>query len=89
MTKKRVDFWHDGDSGQFTDGTWFRLARVNAPEKHRAGGERATRAAAGMTGQSRGHVNVRSVCRSYNRAVVEMRNSDGSINDRMRRRGYR
>ncbi len=89
MVRKRVDYWHDGDSGRFTDGTWFRLARVNAPEKHRAGGERATRTAAGMAGQSNGYVNVRNIGRSYNRAVVEMRNGDGSINERLRRRGYR
>jgi len=57
--------------------------------KHQFGGSKATRTAAGMTGQSSGLVNVRTVGRSYGRAVVEMRNSDGSINERLRKKGYK
>ena len=75
--RKRIDHWIDGDSGMFTDGNYFRLARVHAPEKHQFGGERATRRAAGMSGQSSGNVSVQVVGQSY-----------GSINNRMLRRGY-
>jgi len=89
MTRKRIDHWIDGDSGVFIDGTHFRLAGVNAPEKRTHDAETATRAVAGMTGQTNGYVNVRTVGRSYGRKVVEMSNSDGSINERMRKRGYR
>ena len=89
MVKKRIDHWKDGDSGAFTDGTPFRLARVRAPEKHQFGGSKATRTAAGMSGQSHGLVNVRKVGRSYGRDVVEIGNRHGSINNRMRAKGYR
>ncbi|MBS3106430.1 nuclease [Candidatus Woesearchaeota archaeon] len=86
--KKRIDHWIDGDTGIFTDGRIFRLAGVRAPEHHQFGGETATRRVAGMTGQSNGLVNVRRVGGSYGRDVVELRNGDGSINGRMRSRGY-
>lgn len=89
MQKKRIAFWKDGDSGYFSDGTEFRLARVRAPEKHQFGGVKATRAAAGMSGRTNGYVSVKSVARDkYGRLIVEMRNRDGSINDRLRKRGY-
>ena len=89
MVKKRIGHWKDGDSGVFTDSSRFRLARVRAPESHQYGGSKATRTAAGMTGQTRGVVNVRRVGKSYGRAVVEMQNRHGSINSRMRAKGYR
>ena len=53
--KKRINNWRDGDSGFFTDGVPFRLAKVRAPEKHQFGGEKA--------------------------------NKDGSINNRLLKRG--
>jgi hypothetical protein len=64
------------------------LARVRTPERHRFGSSTATRTAAGMTGQTNGIVKVRTVAKSYGRDVVEMWNRDGSINERLRRRGY-
>jgi len=87
--KKKVKRWTDGDSGVFKDGTRFRLARVRAPEHHQFGGKNATKVAAGMTSRSGGNVQVKRVGSSYGRSVVEMRNQDGSINNRMRSRGYR
>ena len=87
--KKRVKRWTDGDSGIFKDGTRFRLARVRAPEHHKFGGKKATKVAAGMTSRSGGYVQVKRVGSSYVRPVVEMRNQDGSINNRMRSRGYK
>ena len=88
MPRKKIHHWIDGDTGKFTDGSTFRLARVRAPEKHQFGGSKATKTASGMTGRSRGYVNVKTVSKSFGRAVVEMRNKDGSINDRMRKKGY-
>lgn len=90
MAKKRIDSWKDGDSGKFTDGTPFRLARVRAPERHQFGGKTATRRAAGMSGKTRGFVNVKTVGRDkYGRKVVEISNKHGSINNRLLRRGSR
>lgn len=88
IKRKRIDYWKDGDSGYFTDGTPFRLANVRAPEKHQFGGSKATKTAAGMTSRSNGFVNVEKVGTSYGRSVVKMWNADGSINSRMRRKGY-
>ena len=87
--EKKVKRWTDGDSGVFKDGTRFRLARVRAPEHHQFGGKKATKVAGGMTSRSSGYVQVKRVGSSYGRSVVEMRNQDGSINNRMRSRGYR
>ncbi len=88
MMRKRVEYWEDGDSGIFTDGTPFRLARVRAPESHQFGGERATRMAAGITGRSNGFVRIKPVARdAFGRLVVEMFNKDGTINNRLLRKG--
>ena len=90
MLRKKIKEWVDGDSGFFSDGTPFRLAKVRAPELHQFGGYKAKRIVAGMTGRSRGFVSVRQVGRDkYGRAIVEMSNKDGSINERMRKKGYR
>ena len=87
--RKTIKRWVDGDSGEFTDGTRFRLANVNTPEKHQFGGRKATKVASGMTSRSSGSVNVNKVGSSYGRDVVHLRNKDGSINERMKRRGYK
>ena len=88
--KKTIKKWKDGDSGSFSDGTEFRLARVRAPEKRQAGGSKATKVASGMTGRSKGRVNVEQVGKDrYGRVIVEMSNKDGSINDRLIKKGYK
>ncbi len=88
MARKRVKKWNDGDSGVFTDGKRYRLAGVRAPEKHQFGGETATRRAAGMTGQTKGVVNVSTVGRdTYGRLLVNMSNKHGSVNKRLQHRG--
>jgi len=87
--RKRVRKWDDGDSGIFTDGTRFRLKDVRANERHQFGGSKATKTAAGMTGRSKGFVKVKKVARDkYGRDVVDMWNKDGSINNRMKKKGY-
>ncbi|MBW3002481.1 thermonuclease family protein [Candidatus Woesearchaeota archaeon] len=88
--RRKIKKWLDGDSGHFSDGTSFRLARVRAPEKHQFGGSRATRAATGMTGRSKGNVFVKTIATGkYGRKIVEMSNKDGSINNRLLKRGFR
>jgi len=88
--RKKIKSLDDGDSGKFTDGTSFRLARVRAHEKHQFGGSTAKRTLAGMIGRTKGNVQVKTVARgTYGRKVIEMKNKDGSINERMRKRGYK
>lgn len=80
----------DGDSGVYVaDGTRFRLISVRAPEKNQDGGSKSTRVASGMVGRSNGRVSIEEVGRDkYGRVLVNMKNKDGSINDRMRKKGY-
>ena len=90
IVRKKVTKWYDGDSGEFSDGTKFRLSNVSAPERHQFGAEKATRRAAGMTGQSGGRINWRKVARDrYGREVGTMSNQHGSINQRLSRRKMR
>lgn len=87
--KAKIRKWFDGDSGQFTGGQHFRLASVNAPERHQFGGTRVKHSVAGMTGRSHGTVNATVLGRDfYGRLLVNLSNRDGSINQRMRRKGY-
>jgi len=87
MKRKRISKWIDGDSGVFSDGTRFRLARVGCPERGQYGASKATRMVAGMTSRTKGVVSVKKVGQSYGRDVVEIWNRHGSVNDRMRHRG--
>lgn len=89
IKKKRIDSWRDSDSGSFTDGTKFRLSNVRAPERYQFGGQKTTKTVAGMTGRTEGFVNVNTLARDkYGKLIVDMWNKDGSINSRMRKRGY-
>jgi micrococcal nuclease len=89
IMRTKIKKWDDGDSGLLTTGQRFRLAGVRAPEKGKRGGSTATRRAAGMTGTTQGVVNVSIVGRDkYGRQLVNMSNKDGSINQRLRKKGY-
>ncbi len=88
--KKKVKYLDDGDSGKFADGTPFRLARVRAHEKHQYGGSTATKVLAGILGRSKGIVMSKTVAVGrYGRKIVELKNKDGSINARMRKKGHK
>lgn len=90
IMKRKIKQWDDGDSGVFSDGTRFRLNNVRTPEKYQFGGEKATRTAAGMTARANGQVSWNSIARDkYGRQIGNMSNKDGSINQRMRDKGYR
>ena len=89
MTKRKIGKLYDGDSGTFANGENFRLANVRAPETGRKDASSAKRALAGMLGRSSNSVNVKEVGRDkYGRTLVKFSNSDGSINQRMRDKGY-
>ena len=63
---------------------------MRAPEKNKTGGSKATKVAAGMTGRSKGWVNINKVgTNRYGRVLIEMSNKDGSINERLRKKGYK
>ena len=88
--KKKVKSLDDGDSGRFADGTPFRLARVRAHEKHQYGGSTATKVLAGILGRSKGIVISKTVAiGGYGRKIVELKNKEGSINERMIKKGYK
>ena len=79
----------DGDSGTYSDGTKFRLSNVRAPESNQSGGSKAKKVASGMVGRSKSRVNIEEVGRDkYGRILVNMKNKDGSINERLRKKGY-
>ena len=89
MVKKKVKKWTDGDSGVFADGSRFRLRNVRAPEYKSKTGKRAKRSASGMTGRSKSWVGIKTYAKDkYGRFVVDMWNKDGSVNKRLRKKGY-
>lgn len=89
MLRKKIKKLFDPDSGYFSDGTKFRLANVRAPEHNQKGASKAKRTVAGMIGRSKGVVSVSIKAKDrYGRLVVDMKNKDGSINERMRKKGY-
>lgn len=89
MVRKKVKQLDDGDSGSFSDGTKFRLNNVRCHEKHQYGGSTAKRTLAGMLGRTGNVINWNPVARDkYGRQVGNMSNKDGSINQRMRKKGY-
>jgi len=80
----------DGDSGTLPDGTRFRLANVRAPEMNQRDGTKARNVSRGMISRSKGIVSIEVTGRDkYGRVLVNMSNKDGSINERMRAKGYR
>jgi endonuclease YncB( thermonuclease family) len=85
----QIQFFFDGDSGQFSNGERFRLADVRSPDKDDPDYLKAKRVVTGMAGRNRRRVTVEEVgIDPYSRLLVKIYNEDGSINDRMRQRGY-
>lgn len=80
----------DGDSVTLSDGTRFRLANVRAPEMNQRDGTKTRNVSSGMRSRSEGMVSIEEIGRDkYGRVLVNMSNKDGSINERMRAKGYR
>ena len=85
----QIQFFCDGDSGQFSNGERFRIANIHTPEKDDPEYRRAKRIVSSMAGRSKGWVTVEVVgIDQYGRLLVELGNQDGSINERMRQRGF-
>ncbi|MFH1972645.1 MAG: thermonuclease family protein [archaeon] len=90
MVKRRVKEWHDGDSGIFANGTRFRLDNVRAPELYQFGGPTAKKSAAGMTGKTNQFVDWKRTGKDkYGREIGKMSNKHGSVNERLRKKGYK
>ena len=86
----QIQFFFDGDSGQFSNGERFRMADVRSPEEDDPDYIKAKRIVSGMAGRFHKWVSVEEVgIDQYGRVLVKLYNEDGSINDRMRQRGYR
>ena len=86
----QIQFFFDGDSGQFSNGERFRLADVRSPDKNEVNYMRAKRSVSAMAGRSQRWVSVEEVgIDPYGRLIVKLENQDGSINERMKQRGYR
>ena len=86
----QIQIFFDGDSGQFSNGERFRLADVRSPDKNEVDYMKAKRILSGMAGRSKGWVSVEEVgIDPYGRVIVKLENQDGSINERMKQRGYR
>jgi len=86
----QIQFFVDGDSGQFANGERFRLADVRSPDKDDPDYLKAKRVVTGMAGRNRCRVTVEQVgIDQYGRLLVELFNEDGSLNERMKQRGYR
>ncbi len=89
MVKRKIKKLFDGDSGKFANGENFRLTNVRAPETGRRGASSAKRTLAGMLGKSNNSANVTRVGKDkYGRTLVRMSNDNGSINERMRKKGF-
>lgn len=86
----QIQFFFDGDSGQFSNGERFRLADVRSPDKDDPDYLKAKRIVSGMAGRSHRMVTVDEVgIDPYGRLLVKLENQDGSLNERMKLRGYR
>ena len=86
----QIQFFIDGDSGQFSNGERFRLADVRSPSKNEVDYMKAKRSVSAMAGRSGRWVTVEEVgIDPYGRLLVKLENQDGSLNERMKQRGYR
>ena len=86
----QIQFFFDGDSGQFENGERFRLADVRSPDKDEVNYMKAKRSVSAMAGRNHRWVTVEEVgIDPYGRLLVKLENQDGSLNERMKQRGYR
>ncbi|WMW26005.1 nuclease [Methanolobus sediminis] len=79
----------DGDTFLLNVGIKIRLSNVRAHELHQYGGMKAKRTLSGMIGRHGRKIKFKGVHIDRDRLVAEVKNGDGSINDRMRKKGYR
>lgn len=79
----------DGDTFMDEGGEYYRLANVNAPEKGRRGAIKATETLRDLIEGER--LVVDEVGKSYGRSVVKIRKvgEKTTINEKMRRKGFK
>lgn len=89
MAKIKVKKVIDGDTFQDNFGRFFRLANVDAPEKGKRGFQKAKETLDKFVGGEELFAKVEG--ESYNRKVVTVRKpgEKTTINEKMRRRGYK
>ncbi len=89
MAKIKVKKIIDGDTFQDTKGRFYRLADINAPEKKKSGYQKAKAILKDLIGDE--ELIIKQVGKSYTRKVVIARKprEKTTINQKMRRKGYK
>lgn len=89
MAKIKVKKVIDGDTFQDSKNKFFRLANVNSPEKRKRGFQKAKETLKSLTQGEELIIKIEG--ESYNRKVVTARKpgEKTTINEKMRRRGYK
>ena len=87
MPKVKVDKVRDGDTFQTERGKWIRLAGVDAPELRQPGGAKAKAELEKLIGDK--SVNYDQVGTSYGSGVAKVRVGGKSVNEAMKRKGYK
>jgi micrococcal nuclease len=87
MSKGKVSKVIDGDTFKIVRGPFIRLENVDAPEKGRKGGAQATRDLENLIGGKT--VSYNPVGKSYGRTVAKVKVAGKSVNNTMRRKGYK
>lgn len=86
MTKDTIKFWKDGDSGELGDGTRFRLAKAEMPDRTDPMYKTAKHTAQHLAPEG-SEVDIRVVGRDqYGRKLVIMRHGHKNVNASMMRR---
>ena len=86
MTKARVTKVIDGDTFKVRGGKAIRLANVNAPELGTRGGAKARNELQNVIGKKT--ISYKTVGKSYNRVVADVKIAGKSVNQTMRNKGY-
>ena len=87
MPKGKVSQVKDGDTLKISRGPWIRLEGVNAPELGAKGGAKARDELRNLVENKT--VIYESVGKSYGRTVAEVKVGGKSVNNAMKRKGYK
>ncbi len=81
-----IRFWTDGDSGELSDGSRFRLARTKTPEKYDANYHLAKQTAEHLAPPGE-ELNIKIVGRDdYGRKLIEITKSGRNVNTELMNR---
>lgn len=88
MPRGKVTRIPDGDTIKIKDGPWIRLANVNTPEKGQPGFEAAREVLKNLVSQK--VVTYTPVAKdAYGRTVANVKVGNKSVNQTMRKEGYK